>query len=252
MRRAAAARAPGLARRRMPGRPPRQGAPVLYCYALLDRAPPGPRPRGLRGEPVRIIRGPGFVVAAGALEAAPGLSAAALRRHDAAVRRLFARARALLPFRFGAIVSGPAELAERLRPIRGPVRRALRLVAGREQMTLRIAYPRRRPRAAPAPGPPALGPGARYLHARAGRDAGTAPGALAPIRAVLAELVAAEHVEPHRAAGARGASVYHLIPRGRAPDYRRALRVALHRPGGPVVSVSGPWPPYAFAAGLLA
>jgi hypothetical protein len=239
--------------RRAPGAGPTpRAARLLYCYALLDRAPRGPRPRGLGGEPVRLIRGPGFVVAAGALDAVPPPSAAALRGHDATVRRLFARSRALLPFRFGAVVSGPAELAERLRPLRATVRDALRLVAGREQMILRIVAGGRRAAAATAPAPAPAGPGARYLRARAGRAAPAGLEALEPIRTALAVLVAAERVEPHGAAGPLRASVYHLIPRGRAPAYRRAIRDALGAGRAPVVSVSGPWPPYAFATGLLA
>jgi hypothetical protein len=42
------------------------------------------------------------------------------------------------------------------------------------------------------------------------------------------------------------ASVYHLIPRGRAKQYARAARAAARRAGLRAV-VSGPFPPYAFA-----
>jgi hypothetical protein len=42
-------------------------------------------------------------------------------------------------------------------------------------------------------------------------------------------------------------SVYHLVPRAAAEAYRRALdRAAAAQ--GLRIAVSGPWPPYAFAA----
>jgi hypothetical protein len=198
-----------------------------------------------------MFRGPGFVLAAGAIARAPAISAHALRAHDAAVRRLAAGSRALLPFRFGAVAAGPEELLERLPAASGAVRDALALVAGREQMTLRLSgRPARRPR--PPPGPPG-GPGARYLLRRARHDPGQ-PGLpeLAPLRAALARVVVAERLEGDLAGGALRATVYHLIPRGRAPEYRRIVRTVLA--GAPPLGarLSGPWPPYAFAAGIVA
>ncbi|HSF02242.1 MAG TPA: GvpL/GvpF family gas vesicle protein, partial [Solirubrobacterales bacterium] len=130
---------------------------------------------------------------------------------------------------------------------------ALELVAGREQMTLRAYGPPAARTADPAvPDASELppGPGARYLAARL-RDQrrAQAPPALAPLRAALAPLVHAERIEEH-ARPPLIASVYHLIARGGADDYRQALEAVMPALEPLRVASSGPWPPYAFAPGL--
>jgi len=63
----------------------------------------------------------------------------------------------------------------------------------------------------------------------------------------LREIVRAERVESHRTEGLR-ASVYHLVDRGAAPLYLRALHsVAL----AVKVAPSGPWPAWSFAPEAL-
>jgi Gas vesicle synthesis protein GvpL/GvpF len=219
----------------------------LYLYAILGAAPRRPPGRGLGREPLRIVAAGGLLVAAGELPVAPTPTAASLRAHDATVRRLTRHVEAVLPVRFGTLVADQAALAALLRPRRADLRAALKLVAGREQMSLRI-YGR-----AAAPRPPAVparlagGPGRRYLEGRRLSRAwrATAP-ELDPARPVLAPVVRAERVERHDA-GPLVASVYHLIDRGRAGAYRAALRRAGARARGIRLRPSGPWPPYAFA-----
>jgi hypothetical protein len=109
-------------------------------------------------------------------------------------------------------------------------------------MTLRVFGPRRRaPRAAEAP---RLGPGTRYLVAR--RRAHGIP-ELDPIRPLLDGLVSDERVQRH-AAPPLVASVYHLVPRGRCAQYRAGVARAARRLAPLRLTVSGPWPPYAFGA----
>jgi hypothetical protein len=82
--------------------------------------------------------------------------------------------------------------------------------------------------------------GTAYLKARAAeRDVPE----FAPVRAVVRRWVRDERVEKR----GRLASVYHLVPRGAAPAYRRALEAAAAAAGLRIV-VSGPWPPYAFSS----
>src|SRR5205823_3947309 len=82
---------------------------MLWVYALLEgRAEAG---RGLDGEPVRLLRIAGLSVAAGSLKAPPAPKTAALRAHDAVVRRLGRRAGAILPARFGTLFRDRAALA---------------------------------------------------------------------------------------------------------------------------------------------
>jgi len=243
-----ARRGPAPRRRTHPGRTGRRrrsagaAAPgTLYVYALLRARPRGGVPRGLGGEPVRLVGGAGLLAAVGALPAPPAPTPAALRRHDATVRRLAARAGAVLPVRFGTVVASAADLAARLAPLAPAARRALDTVAGCEQMTLRIFGP---PDArAEAAGPDlGRGPGARYLAARL--RARAAPEA-APLRAALAGLVRAERVERHDRPPLL-VSLYHLIRRGDARRYRRAVARAAPALDRRRARVSGPWPPYAF------
>jgi hypothetical protein len=211
---------------------------ALYLYALLGSVPRRPA-RGLR-----ILAVAGLRVAAREVdgEAPPLPTETALRGHDATVRRLARSVDALLPFRFGTVVLGPEELRRRLAPRARELREVLALVAGREQMTLRVfGSPKRRSR--PRVARPAGGPGTRYLAARAGEHAVPE---IDPVRPALASVVRAERAERHRTPPLV-ASVYHLVDRGRSAAYRTAIRRAAGAVRGVRLRVSGPWPPYAFA-----
>ena len=224
---------------------------VVYLYALIDRKPRGHIGSGLCRERLQVLAGSGFHLVVGRLDTAPEPVTAALRRHDAAVRRIAARVDAILPIRFGT--TAPDEAAA----LRGLAPRAIELagrlvhVRGREQMTLRLFGARTaldHPPAAPrAPARDRVRPGTRYLTERRRVHAKAAVPELDPIRRVLDGLVADERVQRH-AAPPLLASAYHLVPRGRGAQYRaRVARAA----GGLApfrVTVSGPWPPYAFGA----
>jgi hypothetical protein len=216
---------------------------ALYLYALLGTAPRRP------GRGLRVLAVDGLRVAAREVEAeaAPRPTATALRGHDATVRRLARGVDAVLPFRFGTVVAGRDELRRLLAPRAAALREALALVAGREQMTVRVfGTPRRRVSAARrrvSAGRRTGGPGARYLAARAREHAVPE---LDPIRPALAAFVRAERTERHRTPPLL-ASVYHLVDRRRGAAYRAALRRAVRGAAGVRLRVSGPWPPYAFA-----
>jgi hypothetical protein len=197
---------------------------LFNVYALTDVTPAVPL-RGALGEPIRALATGRVFALVGAVDEPPALTPDSLRAHEAAVRRLAHSCAALLPVRFGAAVeqveleSREAELLE-----------ALALVRGREQMTLRVYG---------EPSQPQRSSGTAYLESI--RRARALP-EIDPLRSALADLVRAERTEVH--GGSLVASVYHLVDRGRAPDYLRIVsRVSL-----PVrIAPSGPWPAWSFA-----
>jgi gas vesicle protein GvpL/GvpF len=220
---------------------------ALYVYALVAGAP-GRRVRGLAREPLRLVRCRGMHAVVGELTDAPRVNEATLRAHDAAVRRLVRVSAAVLPVRFGTVLDDDAALARALAPRCGELRRALALVAGRDQMTLRV-YAERPALAENADEPPVptLGPGARYLAARlrAGRRARAVP-EIDWLRSSIAPLIHAERLERHEEPPLV-ATVHHLIARSDALAYFAALQSVGTRLAGVHVVPSGPLPAYAFA-----
>jgi len=149
----------------------------------------------------------------------------------------------MLPARFGTVVEED-ELMFILSSRRASLARTLTTVRGRVQMTIRV-LPRGagEDRALVRTGEERAGAvtGRDYLAGKA-RAARTVTG-FEPVRAAVARWVRDERVE--RRGGV--SSVYHLIPRGSAEAYRRAVQTSAAA-AGLRLTVSGPWPPYAFAA----
>jgi hypothetical protein len=116
---------------------------------------------------------------------------------------------------------------------------ALALVAGREQMTLRVYGEESASRPAEDT---ALGPGSRYL-AKKIREQDIS--GLGVIQQRLAALIKAERIQ-HHGKPPLLASVYHLIERGRSASYLAALDNAASDASSVRFVASGPWPPYAF------
>jgi hypothetical protein len=226
----------------------------LYVYAIVWRAPRAPLGLGLHDEPLTLVAAGDVVAVVGEVDELPAATAEAVRGHDAVVRRVADVTEGILPARFGT-VQDPPELADWLAAAAGGLGDALRLVAGREQMTLHVFDAD----ADAAPAEPAgaetgvdaagvsLGPGARYLAARRRhwQQRDSLP-ELEPLRPQLDGLVVAERVE-HRGTPPFRASVYHLIERGRSAAYREAVDTHREFLAGCRIRVSGPWAPYAFA-----
>lgn len=225
----------------------------LYLYGLADAAGAGVH-TGLAGEPLRWVEVHGIHAAVGEQPAAPEVSPEAVKGHDLAARALAAEVRAFLPARFGSVVADERALADALHPRIAELREALELVAGREQMTLRILAEDGGVHALPVEPPEGAGagPGTRYLLARKAEQKAlhTAP-ELEPVRPALSRHVHAERIERHKK-GAILVSVFHLVTRGEAPAYKAALSDAGPLLQGLKVAVSGPWPAYAFAPEALA
>jgi hypothetical protein len=206
---------------------------LLYVYALFAAEPPAIPPA------VRVVRCGNLFAAVRDIAERPTIQEQALRDHDQTVRALAEFADALIPARFGSVADDDDSLAELLESREPELLRALDLVAGREQMTLRVYgdAPVARPSAIEAPG---LGPGTRYLTSKIRENA--IPG-LIPGLDALRPHVRAERIQRHGVPPLL-ASVYHLIERGQSARYLSALDVAASLPVR--FAASGPWPPYAF------
>jgi hypothetical protein len=231
---------------------------IVYLYALVADGAAPRRLFGIAREKVRCIKLGPFTVALGELRAVPRITARALRAHDRTVTLLGKRFKAVLPFRFGSAVNDVATAKAVLGARRPALRTALVAVHGREQMTVRVFEPpaalsragaRSRARAVAARGPRvdrSMGPGARYLDARArpGRDAAAR---VAPLRSAVEGLVFDERMEVHGSPPSV-ITLSHLIERGRESAYRRQVERAAALLAPARVTVMGPRPPYAFAS----
>ncbi|OLB41493.1 MAG: hypothetical protein AUI04_07245 [Candidatus Rokubacteria bacterium 13_2_20CM_2_64_8] len=218
----------------------------LYLYALVGRPVRRPLGRGLGGETLRLIEVAGLLVVAARVGDAPRVTPTALRRHDATVRRLAGRTDAVLPIRFGTVVGDRLALARALAPRAAGLREALALVAGHEQMTLRVYG--EAVTTSDESATESAGAGQRYLERRL--RARRAP-EVDPVRRALRGLVSAERIERHERPPLL-ASVYHLVRRGDSKRYLAAVAAASARLAGVRVSPSGPWPAYAFAPDAVA
>jgi len=201
----------------------------LYLYAVIDE-----EPSSLEA-PLRLVRCGVLLIVVG--EEAPALTPENLAAQDAVVRRLSASA--VLPIRFGEKVQDEEELCKLLKPRSSDLIAALERVRGCEQMTLRVF-------GEPAPLPEPVeqgGPGTRYLEARR-REIERAHSLpeIEPLLERLRPLVKAERIE-RKEQGRLLGTVYHLVRKEDVPAYKEAAK-------DDRVTLSGPFPPYAFAPGL--
>lgn len=211
----------------------------LYVYALTR----GPlEPFDFQGRRVECLDVAGLSAVVERVVERPKVSEASLREQHDVLMRLSAALDALLPARFGAFVD-EAELAQLLDARRGVIQQALDLVSGRVQMTVRLredTVAAGRPVATPA----AVVSGTAYLEGRRAAAARPLPSAAAAVSAAVAHLVVAERSD--RSQGRNAASLYHLVARGDVRQYTAALSSF----ESPDLTVSGPWPPFAFAPDL--
>jgi hypothetical protein len=216
----------------------------LYVYAVL-RSPSVNEGDSASKPPVLVDCG-GIDAAVLPVSAAPVVDAAALRSHDAVVRRLCERSASVLPMRFGSFVPDEAALRQWIDAVRPVLERGLDLVAGREQMGLRV-YGDAGPAAPDEEDRGGADRGTRYLmkRTRLAMPAGLG-GVLDVLRARLGRLVLSERVERHETPPLL-ATVHHLVARQAGEAYRAALACELPELQGWRFEITGPWPPYAFA-----
>lgn len=199
----------------------------LYVLALTD-TPPEPSP-----EPTLHVESTGGVHAVCQRRTkAPRPTEDELRAQHALVLEIAARAGAILPVRFGTLLT-KAELTRAVRDHQQEIQAAFDRVRGRVQMTIRVTGRRR-----PEPkGAPATGRG--YLERKRRQALPPLPASAAAFLKALAPLAAAERRAP--GAGPLLATVYHLV---NSKDLSRYARIADAAPAS--VAVTGPWPPFAF------
>jgi hypothetical protein len=212
---------------------------MVYVYAIAEELGDISHLAGVRGEPLLLVAFGRAVVVAGEMTVRPPLEPAILRAQDALVRALHDRARALLPMRFGTTsadreevlraIDAHGDLATRLAAVRDCEQMVVRVLGTLDQETQPVS---------------AAATGTQYLEARAKRHQ---PGpALAALAAGVGDLPKSVKIEPSSQPGLLGA-VYHLIERGRADEYRRAIDHRAAQLPDVRILVSGPSPPYAFA-----
>jgi len=226
----------------------------FYVYAILGEPPTAELGRGISDEALTLLTSSDLVAAVGVMDAPPLATRQAVLGHDAVVRRLAEASTAILPTRFGMVHEASA-LVDWLATAADGLRDALRLVAGREQMTLHVFEGEAAVVGVEAPDDAdagtSTGPGARYLTERRRQRRAAALPELAALRSRLDDLIAAERIERRTTPPFR-ASVYHLVERGRSAAYRDTVESNRDLVTGVRLRVSGPWAPYAFAPEAVA
>jgi hypothetical protein len=216
---------------------------TLCVYAVALRPDKRITRPGLEGERLRTVTVGRVAAIVGELRRPPKATERTVRQYSEVVQALSERLPAMLPARFGTCVQDLIELTFILQSRQQSLLRNLRDVRGRVQMTGRILQSSTRD-VEPAPSIDPGGSGAEYLRARAVAAASKREVVgFAPVRAAVRRWIRDERVEKQGPI----ASVYHLVPRAQAARYRRTLEHAA-REAGLRLTVSGPWPPYAFSA----
>lgn len=212
---------------------------ALYVFALTG-GPARPLRHGNRR--IEFIEIKGIHAAVERITRPPAVSEAALRAQHEIVMEIARAVDAIVPARFGAVVERQ-ELEALVSSRRGPLREALDLVAGRVQMTVR-GFEEAAGVASAAGLPANRTSGTAYLEQRR-RDAA------APLEQEAAEISRVVRPFVHQERTQAGQSrirwtLYHLVDRGVVADYERAVTPFTSQS----VSVSGPWPPFAFVPDL--
>ena len=217
----------------------------LYVLALTSHNYPSLVVDGRR---IEFIKVENVFAAIERRAAPPAVSEAELRSQHDVVNTIFDQTDDLLPVRFGAWID-KAELSKLVTRQQKSIRDALQLVRGRAQMTIRFLAPSglhaedRHSRRDPETG-------TEYLRTR--RDAQhRMPDEASALKAAVRDLVVAERVSPgtegpaglKRARLGQVASMYHLISRDAVAAYGAATLPFRNA----TVTISGPWPPFAFA-----
>jgi len=153
---------------------------------------------------------------------------------------------AILPVRFGTLLeSEHLEEATNERDVE--IAEAFDVVRGRVQFTWRIAGKARREAGGARREKPTPKSGAEYLR-RAARAANPAPpAAFRALRSKLAPLMTKQRYQPGTAAIPE--AVYHLVDQANVDRYFAAA-AALEKTS-PRLTVTGPFPPFAFAPEIL-
>jgi hypothetical protein len=207
----------------------------FYVVALTDRRLRRRRIRGREYESLKV--GPLYAIGERRSERPPVLDDELRRQHDV-VAMFAAKAQAILPARFGTLLSDRA-LSSLVEEHEEALRQGLEDVRGRTQMNLRFIGGARKPVRGES-----SRSGREYLERKRILAIPTLPPDAQALLARLEPLV----VRERRTAGAGSliATVYHLVNRDNVMPYLDRAAAA-----GAGVIVSGPFPPFAFVPVIL-
>jgi len=229
-----------------------------YVFALVDAVPKGTPGKGLTGNlSLRAVPG-GFAVVERRADVPP-MAFGTLQKHQAVVARLCEHVPAILPVRFGTLLEGE-EIEEVLQERDGEIAEAFSVVRRRVQFTWRRTKDtkeakdtkerrtkehRTKEQVRDPRGEAETG--TEYLLRAARANNPTPPPAFRALRSKVAPLVAAERYQP--AAAQLPASLYHLVDRSAIERYEVIGEAIAH--ASPGLTMSGPFPPFAFAPDIL-
>ncbi len=226
---------------------------ALYVFALTNQAAP-PLRHGHRL--IEFIDVGGIHAAVERVASRPAVSEAELRVQHDIVMKIAASVDAILPARFGALLDRE-ELESLVRMRLASIRETLELVSGRVQMTVRVFSSAERPVSGLPPSPRlrrtavasaeaghGRPTGAEYLEQRRRETSPALSGQAAAISGAVRDLVHGER--SGRGHGHVECTLYHLVDAGVVPQYERAMEAFKSS----AVTVTGPWPPFAFVPDL--
>jgi hypothetical protein len=214
----------------------------LYVFGLAGQRA---APFVAAGHRIEFVKADDVYAAVERVSRPPAVSEETLRKQHEVVAHIAGRVEALLPARFGAFVDA-RELRALVAARREVILEALALVQGRAQMTARLLGPEL-PVAVPAETRATTG--TEYLaNRRAIVASPPMPAALCAVSDAVRAIVVTERLEAGR--GRVVATLFHLLDRDLVADYKAALAPIPPLTGDLALSVTGPWPPFAFAPDL--
>lgn len=218
-----------------------------YVFALVDRVPRTSAGKGLSA-PVAFRRaGPGFAAVERRADVPP-LELGSLQAHQRVVERIARDARAILPVRFGTLLT-TADIDESLADREDELEEAFALVRERRQMTWRLRTPRKAVRGQRPAGRSTARTlsGAEYLENALRVTKAPASGTFRRIADGVGSLSVAERYQQrtHTLPDA----LYHLVDRAKLDAYETASKRM--QTASPAAVLSGPWAPYAFVPELF-
>jgi hypothetical protein len=253
---------------------PRAGQQGIWVYAVAETARAGVPTDvpGVAGRPVGAVAAAGLTAVVSEVDLAE-FGEQALRRNleDLAwleatawahhrVIDAFARSSPVVPMRLATVFGSTGRVAAMLEERACDLSAALALVDARTEWGVKVyAVERQSPPAGPAGGAPSR-PGAAYLLRRkaelsASEDAKRAAAAsAADLHAALSGLAAAALVRPPQGpqlTGGAGQMIFngaYLVANEHSADWSAAVKDLADRHPAIRVELTGPWPPYSFAA----
>jgi hypothetical protein len=217
------------------------GSETLYVYALTE---PGlPRFFTVLGRRLHNlpIDGVGVIIER---REPPEFTTDAVRRQHHIITRLTSRLPVVLPARFGSVTDEPS-LRALVSRRRLEIRAAFEQARGCAQMTVRVFGP---DAGGDEESKPAARTGTEFLE-RARERARHVPAEAAAVRAEMSAYVKAERIASGERSGL--VTVFHLVPVESLGSYRRRASGLQSMFPRHAVTVTGPWPVFAFVPELF-